>query len=539
MRKIVLVALVFIPFSAQAQDVAPLTEDEKIHHLLNRFTPGATADLVAEVKKAGLMEWFDAQLKPDVDAGPRLEESIKKLEVYPLKLDEIYTRYNGRYSKTASADEKAAAIGRSMQAMREHLAWTVARVVYSANPVRETSADFFRNHFSISIDKPHEEWMFIGWERNVIHKHALTSFNEILDASAHNIAMLFFLDQTVSRRPYSQKELEGIFSHVRRTTQNDQMAEQTVEASKRVAPNENYARELLELHTLGVDNGYTQQDVIEVSKCLTGWTMGKTFPWMFEFDPDMHVKGPKTVLGQTIPAETGDSSSDDGEKVLEILKKHPNTAAYLSTKLVRFYVNDDPDPKMVARVAKVFGETGGDLPKVFKAIVTDPEFFLRKNYLAKFKRPSEFLYSMLRAVGAQSSGAMALAGGVQGALDRLTEGLYKCPDPTGYYDQAEAWRDPGALATRWTVATELSRGRLASVKIPETLYGDLPEGKPKEWKAILTKKILPVGGLTARTSGNLDRIIAAELKKNPKATAKDLGPTIVAILLGSPEFQKQ
>ncbi len=535
-------ALLFATLSVTGQDTkaqdAFLTDDEKIIHLLNRFTPGPTPALVADVKKAGLMEWFDRQLQGNLPETAAFDAAMKPLEIFPMTLDEIYTKYNGRYAKNASQEERAIAVAKHRQATQEHLFWLVLRAVHGSNPVRETSADFFRNHFSVSTDKTHVVWMVIGWEKEVVYGHALGTFPQMLDASAKNVAMLFYLDQSVSRRPYTRQELDGIFAHYKRTTQNEEMAQMAMDAAKQVAPNENYARELLELHTLGVDNGYTQKDVIEVSKCLTGWTMNKLFPWRFEFDPDMHVKGEKKVLGEAI-AEGGDMSSADGDRVLEILKKHPNTAAYLSKKLVRFFVNDEPDPKMVERISKVWMETGGDLPKVYRAIVTDPEFFTRKNYQAKFKRPYEFLISAMRATGAQVTSWNSFLHGVEQMLGRMNEALYRCQDPTGYYDQAEAWRDPGAIATRWTIATELASGKIGGVRVSPSLYEGLSDDKPREFKTILAQRILPVAGLGARTSANIDRFVDAMLQKNPKAGVKDLAPKIVAVLLGSPEFQKQ
>jgi uncharacterized protein (DUF1800 family) len=187
---------------------------------------------------------------------------------------------------------------------------------------------------------------------------------------------------------------------------------------------------------------------------------------------------------------------------------------------------------MVKRVAKVFHATQGDLPKVYTAIVEDPKFFSRENYRAKFKRPFEFVVSALRVTQAELTGG----NGLHQAMTAMNEPLYRCQDPTGYYDQAEAWRDPGAIAFRWTFATDLANGRISGAKIPASFYADLPQDKPKEWKDLLVKKILPVSGLSPATSANLDRLIEAHLQKNPKAP---LGPVIVAALLGSPEFQKQ
>ena len=290
----------------------------------------------------------------------------------------------------------------------------------------------------------------------------------------------------------------------------------------------------MELHTLGVDNGYTQDDVINVAKCLTGWTLRRRQGGGFEFDRAMHCAGDKTVFGQVIKENKANPIAE-GEEVLNRLKSSQGTARYLSWKLCRWLVNDSPDEAMVARLAKVWHATGGDIPKVLRAIVDDPEFFARRNFRAKFKRPLEFVASALRATKADFKNLLH----VEQALVGMSEPLYRCADPTGFYDQAEAWCDPGSLAPRWTFATDLVTSRAGSARVPASFYADLPAGKPKEWKDALVKKLLPVAGLGEATSASIDRLVDAELKTAAKVTPEKFGPRIAAMILGSPEFQKQ
>lgn len=525
-------ALLLAP--AWGQD-AELNEDQKILHVLNRFTLGATPELVKEVRAVGIRTWFQRQLKGDVPEPDSFQTLLSKYETLGLTLDELYEKYAERPGKNATPKEKAEARRRAQIPTNEMMAWILLRAVYSNNTVRETNCDFFRNHLSVSIDKGPVRFLVVDWEREVIVKHALGNFGAMLEASAKHPAMLYYLDNALSRRPPTDEELKAIEARVKRRTGSEERAEEAVDLVRQRGLNENYARELLELHTLGVDRYYTQQDVIEVAKCLTGWTIGrKGERATFRFVPSMHCPGDKMFLGTTIREDRSNPISE-GEQVLDILKKHEGTARFLAWKLCRYYVNDTPDEEMVKRVAKVFHATEGDLPRVLLAMIDDPQFFNRENYRTKFKRPFEFVISALRVTRAEITDAH----GILRALSMMSEPLYRCADPTGYYDQAEAWKDPGAMAYRWVFASDLANGRIGGVKIPSGFYKDLPPDKPQEWKAVLVDRILPVAGLGRTTSEKLDALIEAEIRKDPKAGPEKVGPVIVAALLGSPEFQKQ
>lgn len=521
------------PGATETAAEGPLTEDEKIAHLLRRFTPGITADLFAEVKAKGWRPWLQEQLQAQLPESEQFQETLKNFESLGLSLKEIAEKYQERPRKDASPRERAEARRKLQMLAAETLAWVIHRAVSSRNAVRETACDFFRNHFTVSIEKGQVRHTVVDWEKNVIFQNALGNFGEMLEASAKHPAMLIYLDNALSRRPATPEELRALESRVRRRTGSEERAEEAVELEKQRGLNENYARELLELHTLGVDRYYRQQDVIEVAKCLTGWTIERGGAG-FRFNPRMHCPGDKTFLGQTIP-ENRKRPIAEGEMVLDILKKHEGTARFLSWKLCRWLVNDEPDESMVKRVAGVFHETGGDLRKVLWAIADDPAFFARENYLAKFKRPWEFVVSALRATGAKLA---PIPVGLNRSLTQMNEPLYRCPDPTGYYDQAEAWRDPGALAIRWTFASDLVNGRIPRVTVPAALYDSLPPDRPEEWKGILAARILPGMKLSSTTSSAIDRMVEEERKKR-RATPESVGRVIVAALLGSPEFQKQ
>jgi uncharacterized protein (DUF1800 family) len=341
--------------------------------------------------------------------------------------------------------------------------------------------------------------------------------------------MLFYLDNCLSSRPASPEELEAIKKRAKNNPER-------IEALQQRGLNENYARELLELHTLGVDNYYTQDDVIEVAKCLTGWTISPKFaakPLTFWFRRDAHCSGDKIVLGQTIK-EDSKFPQNEGEAVLDLLSAHEGTARFIAWKLCRWLVNDDPSEAMVKRIAGVYTAKKGDLCAIFMAIFEDPEFFAVANFQCKYKRPFEFVVSALRATGANIDDPIEL----HKSLNNMAESLYRCANPTGYYDHAEAWQDPGAMALRWKFALDLCNGKIRGVSVPVSLYEGLDLDKPETWRNALAAKILcvPLSETTARA---LDDQIAKRTNDKGKVKLKDVGPEIVAGLLGSPEFQKQ
>ncbi len=562
MRFSCLLVLALFPLSGSAsfvssQDDGPatrtddLTEDERILHVLSRFTPGATPELVAEVRRKGINRWLKQQFSGRVPESETYENYSGQFKSLGMTLPEIAAGYyvrpegTGPKKKQLTKEQKNVFKKRAATPTQEMMAWIFLRAVYGNNHVRNVSSDFFRNHFSVSISKGAVDRYVVGWEREIIHGQALGNFGDMLEATAKHPAMLFFLDNHLSRRPATPEELEKIARKVKKKTDSEERVEEAVELANQRGLNENYARELLELHTLGVDNYYTQKDVINVAKILTGWSMKKLrkqpgSPKGFYFFKNLHCEGNKPFLDGVIH-ENRENPLREGEELLEILKTHEGTAHYLSWKLCRYFVNDNPDRGMVGRVAGVFSKTGGDLPKVFQAIVDDPEFFSRRNYRAKFKRPYEFIVSVLRATRVEITNTKninSIANKSQ-VLKAMNEPLYRCADPTGYYDQAEAWRDPGALAIRWTFVTDLVNGRIKGIRIPESFYDDLPEDNPRAWKEILVRKILPVVGVSDFISKKIDDLVKPYIDRTSRAGRKRLRTGIVAILLGSPEFQKQ
>jgi uncharacterized protein (DUF1800 family) len=511
---------------------AELTERERVLHFLRRFTPGPTAALMDEVSAQGIRAWLDDQLEgrvaPPDPSGP-LARGLLGLRSLGLSSREIMAEYVKPVPDGLPAEERAALTKLRDVPGRELRDSVLLRAVHGPDPVREAAADFFRNHLCVAVDKGTVAYLATSYERDVIRARVFGSFRDLLGASARHPAMLVYLDNHLSRRPPTKAELKEIELQERQRTKSKELGREASDIAAQRGLNENYARELLELHTLGADNHYTQADVEEVARALTGWTieLDETKPLDFAFRAEMHCGGDKKVLHRVI-RESWKEPWAEGEQVLDLLAEHRGTADFLAWKLCKHFVRDDPGPDLVARVAAAFRRGKGDLSTVYRAIADDPEFFAPENYGAKFKRPFEFVVSALRATGAVVEDCERL----HAALRTMSEELYLCKDPTGYYDQAEAWLDPGALAARWKFARDLADGRVRGVSLPESLYGDLEGLEPSEAKAALVSLLLP-GGARARTSAVLDALVADATRR------KRLGPTLVGAILGSPEFQEQ
>jgi len=515
---------------ARAEE-AELTQAQRVGHFLNRFTLGATPELVREVTSKGILFWLDAELAAMSTEGPELGKRLAEFDSLEMTNRDIMNRYVLPLPPNAGI-EKIRQRNRQRNIPRMQLRDSVVlRGVYARNQVREVAADFFRNHFCVAVDKGRVRYYATDYEREVVRRHAFGKFGDMLYASANHPAMLVYLDNVVSRRPPTKAELKKIEMRVRLQTKSKGAGREASDIAAQRGLNENYARELLELHTLGVDNYYTQRDVENVAKALTGWTVSSNpeHPHEFEFRKDMHVDEDKVFLNRRIVRNKKNPVAE-GEKILDMLIAHEGTAHFLAWKLCRYFVNDAPPDDLVQRIAAVFKKSEGHLPTVYRAIVTDEEFFRPRNYRAKFKRPLEFVVSALRATKAD----VLHVRGIHGTLRNMSEDLFLCKDPTGYYDQAEAWSDPGAFAVRWKFAYDLMLGKVPGVKVPDTLYEGLTPRNVALWRETLVERLLP-GGLGARTSDVIDRMVKAT--KAP--TLAELAPRIAALILGSPEFQQQ
>jgi uncharacterized protein (DUF1800 family) len=409
------------------------------------------------------------------------------------------------------------------------------RATYSERQLLEVMSDFWFNHFNVFIGKDADRYLLTSYERDVIRPHALGKFEDLLVATAQSPAMLFYLDNWMSVGPNSDVA-NGIRNHDdwRRRARSAGPVRQA--KGKRSGLNENYGRELMELHTLGVNGGYTQRDVTEVARVLTGWTLKQPKEGGgFAFDERMHEPGDKMVLGHRIKPK----GEKEGLDVLHILARHPSTAKFVCTKLAMRFVSDDPPPALVNRMSQTFLKKDGDIREVLKTMLRSPEFWSPDTYRAKVKTPLEFVVSALRVSGADISDAMPLAR----QLQNLGMPLYGIQPPTGYSMKADAWVNSSALLGRMNFALALTAGKMKGVQLDSARMLGVSGAPPdsQQTLAVLENNLL-AGDVSKQTHDT----IAAQLN-DPKISRRRLDDParppnvggIAGLLLGSPEFQRR
>jgi uncharacterized protein (DUF1800 family) len=460
---LVLAAVRWTP--ALTASAIPDTEDA-MSHVLNRLAFGGRAADVDAVARLGLATWIEQQLHPERIGNAAMQARLERLTTIGLPSETIAKEYiaPARQERRRRQQEKAAdpiaradaspimreppsaTMRRARQVFSDLAEAKILRAVYSERQLEEVLTDFWFNHFNVFARKGQIE-IYIGeFERSAIRPHVFGKFRDLLGATAKSPAMLFYLDNWLSVDP------KAVASRGR------QGAAVRQGQGRARGLNENYARELLELHTLGVDGGYTQKDVVEVARAFTGWTIGRPQNPGFRFAVAMHDRGEKRVLGQLIAAGGG---IDDGERVLDIVASHPATARHIAYKLAQRFISDDPPQAVVDRAAARFRETNGDLRQVVRTIVTSPEFLAPEHYRTKVKTPFEFVVSALRVTGAEVSSAVAITR----SLAMMGMPLYLCQPPTGYAETADAWASSGSLVNRINFAVELSANRLRGVRL--------------------------------------------------------------------------
>jgi uncharacterized protein (DUF1800 family) len=358
--------------------------------------------------------------------------------------------------------------GTPRQVLEELQAAKVVRAVHTERQLDELLVDFWMNHFNVYAQKGPLRFTLGEYEREVVRPRAWGRFEELLTATAQSPAMLFYLDNWLSSDPRAAERLEarrerrarrarvfgfGGFDRGGDQAARGDEARRRERAARHAGLNENYARELLELHTLGVDGGYTQQDVTEVARAFTGWTLRRPRRQAeFFFDRRRHDPGDKVVLGQRIRG----GGQDEGKAILHLLATHPSTARFISLKLARRFVSDTPPDDLVARAAATFTRTQGDVRAVLATLIASPEFFAPQARAAKVKTPLDFVVSAVRAAGLQVDDGRDLARRVA----EMGMPLYLQQPPTGYSDAADAWVSTGGLLARLNFALDLSAGRV-------------------------------------------------------------------------------
>lgn len=546
---------------AIASPAKKLTEEQHIVHVLNRLGFGARPGDVQRVKAMGLENYINQQLAPEKIDDTLAENKVKDLGVLNMTTAELYEKYpqpgrllrqlqqrgllpndlaearekqkdplqDENYRKVIDAYYRENGLQRPQRIMAELHASRILRAVYSERQLQEVMVDFWTNHFNVFAGKGADRWLLPAYDRDTIRPHALARFSTLLQATAQSPAMLFYLDNFQSVSPNANRPRARM-----------QMQNAPAQQARR-GINENYARELMELHTLGVDGGYTQKDVQEVARCFTGWTIfqprggavalnalrgeaARRVPGTFFFNPRAHDDGEKIVLGHKIPAGGG---FNDGMKVLDILARHPSTAKFIATKLVRHFVSDTPPPALVKRVADVFTKTDGDIRQTLKAIFFSAEFNSPEAYRTKVKRPFELVISAIRTLGADTNGGP----GTHQWIARMGEPLYGFQTPNGYSDAADSWVNTGGLLERMNFGLALAGNRVQGTRID------------------LTKVVKNNGDKSKLVDESLHTILAGEVSASTRETLlKQLGQQfdgadpvskVVGLILGTPEFQRQ
>lgn len=414
----------------------------------------------------------------------------------------------------------------------------MTRAIYSERQLQQVMDDFWLNHFNVFAGKGEVKWYLTSYERDVIQPNSLGKFKDLLTATAKSPAMLFYLDNFLSADPNAAQRLameRAMRQQMRRGPYAYPPRPQPAQNKKQQRGlNENYGRELMELHTLGVDGGYTQKDVTEVARCFTGWTIEKPREIaQFKFDDKLHDPDPKVVLGKKIHA----GGMKDGEQVLDLLAKNPNTAKFISTKLARRFVSDSPLPALVERMTKSFEKSGGDIREVMRTMIYSPEFWSRDAYRAKVKTPYELVVSSVRGLGTDVDTPMPLVQWV----GRIGEPLYQCQPPTGYSDKAETWVNSGALLNRLNFSLALAGNKVRGSRSDlAALLGTESGSAPK---AILDRVVQvflgEAGPGTVDTlQKQLDNPQISQAKLDDPVKQVDLG-VLTGLVLGAPEFQRR
>jgi uncharacterized protein (DUF1800 family) len=501
--------LVVAPIGASAQssaarkiavtsDVRELPADQQIIQALNRLTFGPRPGDVLKVRAMGLDKWIDQQLHPEKIDDRANEQFVGGYSVLHEDQNDLLKQYaeEQRAKREVKRDKAAATDAADSMAIRreqqQRLAGRrqvvgqlqssrVARAVGSERQLQEVMTDFWENHFNIYVQKgAPEPYYLTDFDENVIRPHALGKFRDLLEAVAKSPAMLFYLDNARSMADSTRPTLAGGGGREARSggreavggrrgplaamraaqrQQQQQQRQQQLQKKQRPGLNENYGRELLELHTLGVDGGYTQQDVINVARAFTGWTIKPPAQGGgFIFRPQVHDAGEKIVLGRKLAAGRGE---EDAEDVLDMLAKSPATSRLISFKLARRFVSDSPSKALVDRAAQTYLRTDGDIREVVRTIITSPEFFSQQAFHSKVKTPVEVVVSAARALDAAPDSTPRSAQ----MIAYLGQPIFGHQAPNGWPETGDAWMNTGAILNRINFGMAAAAGRLPGIDI--------------------------------------------------------------------------
>ena len=405
----------------------------------------------------------------------------------------------------------------------------VVRATVSNRQLQEVMIDFWTNHFNVYLAKGLDRVLVPSYIEETIRPHALGRFEDLLLATAHDPAMLFYLDNLQSVAPGAMPpQLERQIQRMNRRRRNTPRADSLLRSVLAQLPtgiNENYARELMELHTLGVDGGYTQADVVDVARILTGWSITRPEDGVqFAFHDWAHDRGAKEVMGVTFPSGRAE---DEGRRLLAFLAGHPSTMRHVSRKLCTRFVADTPPVGCVDAAVRAWDRSDGDITEVMRAILRSPEFWSDTNRLAKTKSPLEFTVSAVRVLGAATDDSP----GMSQVVARLGQPLYLQPAPTGYPETQDEWVNSGALLDRMNIAMALAANTLPGIAVD--LNQVVPVGAETDALIDAVDERILAGSMSPTTR----RVIREELREVNDPTARRA--LAVGLAIGGPEFQRQ
>lgn len=540
-----------------------LTPDNAAWHFLSRTTFGPRPQDLQRLRQSGVEAYLEEQLHPekidDSEAEMRIA-ALPTLSMTPAELMEDFPEPKRLAKQEAKQErmaprpmmgpdpemtgppappEKAPVMEGNgprqilMELGREQF-W---RAAYSQRQLQEVMVHFWMNHFNVYAGKGVDKWLLTSFEHDTIRPNALGNFSQLLAATAQSPAMLFYLDNWLSVGPNSAaatgggQNRRGAFALGGPGTLPARRPNAPGAQGERRGLNENYGRELMELHTLGVDGGYTQQDVREVARCFTGWTIDRPRQGGgFVFRPRLHDFGEKVVLGRKIHGRGG---VEDGMQVLQILADHPSTAHFISLKLCRYFVSDEPPATLVDRTAHTFRSSHGEIRPVLKTILASPEFNSPAAFRSKVKSPFELVTSSLRSFDAETDAGVPLLGFIM----RMGQPLFQYQAPTGYPDRASNWINSGTLLARMNFSMALAANRIPGTQLDLAALAPSDDSQSL-WEHLVDRTL---GGSVSpetesavmKSVGDLSKIESGYPKNSSKTTL------IAALLLGSPDFQRR
>jgi len=576
-------ALIAIPAMAQAPlDHRELAADQQIIHALNRLTFGARPGDVQKVRSTGLDKWVDLQLHPERIDDSSLQKFLDLYSVMKQDQNNLLREFNQGQRERRLAKREAGDSGmrqaRRMDPDLQQIAQNrrrmmgelqssrVAHAVAGNRQLEEVMTDFWLNHFNVFAQKGAPEPYYLAeYERDVIRPHSLGKFRDLLESVAKSPAMLFYLDNARSMADTTRPRLASINRNPRRLLRADPDMRQRLNQLRNGGLNENYGRELLELHTLGVDGGYSQQDVINVARALTGWTIRPPAAGGgFIFRPEMHDAGEKIVLGHKLKANRG---IEDGEDVLDIVSRHPSTAKYIAAKLARRFISDNPPQAVVDRAAQVFMKSDGDIREVVRAIITSNEFYSRQAFRSKVKSPFEVVVSAMRAMNAAPDSTPRTAQ----MIAYLGQPIYGHQAPNGWPETGDAWMNTGAILNRINFGMAAAANRIPGANVRSIPGIDSLVTAPRQKQVDAVVSVLLGGSVSPDTravlmSGENPLLANAKPAEDTTTQTMDAGDPgdmqlrpranpfgrqngaplqltgvaqVVGLALGSPEFQRR